>query len=90
MTASHRRNIRAWLEALRQNPRPFLVTPAKVTCRPGDQLDPVIAPIAVVSVMMSVILTVILHGDIRRIHSPPRMLSYAAQFGGCGRRAAYL
>jgi hypothetical protein len=38
---------------------------------------------------MSVIVTVILHGDIRCIHGPLKMLSDAAQFGRCGRRAAY-
>jgi hypothetical protein len=39
---------------------------------------------------MSVIVTVILHGDIRCIHGPLKMLSDAAQFGRCGRRAAYV
>ena len=34
-------------------------------------------------------MTVILHGDIRRIHGPLTMLSDAARFGRCDRRAAY-
>jgi len=66
MSASHRRDIRSWLEALRQNPHPLLVTPAKVSRRTGDYLDAPIAPSPVVIVMMSVIVTVILHGDFRR------------------------
>jgi hypothetical protein len=66
----HRRDIRARLKALRQNPRPFLITPAQVARRPRDQLDAAIAIIAFATVMMSVIVTVILHGDIRRIPRP--------------------
>ena len=89
MSASDRRNVRAWLEALRQNPRPLLIASAKVTRRPGDQLDSTIAPIAVVMVMMSVTMTVIVHGEVRPIDNPLTMLPDAAQFGRCGRRAAY-
>jgi hypothetical protein len=89
MSASDRRNVRAWLEALRQNPRPLLIASAKVTRRPGDQLDSTIALIAVVMVMMSVTMTVIVHGDVRPIDNPLTMLPDAAQFGRCGRRAAY-
>ena len=85
----HRRDIRARLEALRQNSRPLLITPAQVSRRPGDQLDSAIAIIAFATVSMSVIMTVILHGDIRRIHGPLRMLSDAARFGRCDRGAAY-
>jgi hypothetical protein len=60
-----------------------------VTRRPGDQLDSTIALIAVVMVMMSVTMTVIVHGEVRPIDNPLTMLPDAAQFGRCGRRAAY-
>ena len=67
MPASHGRDIRVRLEALRQNPSPLLVAPAKLTRRPGDQLDAAIAFIAIATVIMSVIVSVILHDEIRRI-----------------------
>ena len=41
--------------------------PAKLTRRPGDQFDTAIALIAIAAVKMSVIVSVILHGKIRRI-----------------------
>ncbi len=82
----HRRDIRARLKALRQNSRPLLITPAHMARRPRDQLDPAIAIIAFATVSMSVIMTVILHGDIRRIHGPLGMLSNAPRFGRCDRR----
>src|SRR5208337_3199729 len=85
----HRCDIRARLKALRQNSRPLLITPAHMARRPGDQLDAATAIIAFATVLMSVIMTVILHGDIRRIHGPLTMLSDAARFGRCDRRAAY-
>jgi len=40
-------------------------------------------------VMMSVTMTVIVHGEVRPIDNPLTMLPDAAQFGRCGRRAAY-
>src|SRR5271163_1694932 len=86
MPTRHRCDIRARLKALRQNSRPLLITPAHMARRPGDQLD---AAIAFATVLMSVIMTVILHGDIRPIHGPLTMLSDAARFGRCDRRAAY-
>jgi len=82
----HRCDIRAWLKALRQNPRPLLITPAQVARRPCDQLDPAIAIVAFATVLMSVIMTVILHGATRRIQGPLRMLSNAARLGRCDRR----
>jgi hypothetical protein len=42
-----------------------------------------------VMVMMSVTMTVIVHGEVRPIDNPLTMLPDAAQFGRCGRRAAY-
>src|SRR5271168_1901743 len=87
MPTRHRCDIRARLKALRQNSRPLLITPAHMARRPGDQLD---AAIAFATVLMSVIMTVILHGDIRPIHGPLTMLSDAARFGRCDRRAAYV
>src|SRR5271155_5208266 len=93
MPTRHRCDIRARLKALRQNSRPLLITPAHMAQRPSDQLDAAIAVVAfatvLMSVLMSVIMTVILHGDIRPIHGPLRMLSDAARFGRCDRRAAY-
>src|SRR5271165_6732347 len=82
----HRRDIRAWLKALRQNPRPLLISPAQVARRPCDQLDPAIAIVSFATVLMSVIMTVILHGATRRIQGPLRMLSNAARLGRCDRR----
>jgi hypothetical protein len=83
----HRCDIGARLEALRQNSRPLLITPAQVARRPRDQLDPAIAIIAIATVLMSVTMTVILHGAIQRIQGPLRMLSDAARLGRCVRRA---
>ncbi len=82
----HRCDIRAWLKALRQNPRPLLIAPAQVARRSGDQLDPAIANTGCATVFVSVIMTVILHGAIRRIQGPLRMLSNAARLGRCDRR----
>src|SRR5271169_1409275 len=89
MPTRHRRDIRAWLKALRQNSRPLLIAPAQVARRPGDQLDSAIAIVAFATVLMRVIMTVILHGAIRRIQGPLRMLSNAARLGRCDRGAAY-
>jgi hypothetical protein len=68
--ARHRRDIRARLEALRQDPVPFLVAPAKVTHWSRNQLHPAITLIAFATVIMSVILSVIIHGKVRRIDNP--------------------
>src|SRR5208283_1779526 len=78
MPTRHRCDIRARLKALRQNPRPLLIAPAHMARRPRDQLDPAIAIVAFATVLMSVIMTAILHGAIRRIQGPLRMLSDAA------------
>ena len=72
MSAGHRRDIRAGLKTLRQNPRPLLLAPAQVTRRPRDHLDPAIALIAFATIIMSVNMTVIVHGDIRRIENQSR------------------
>jgi len=90
MPPSDRRDIRAGLKALRYNSRPLFITSAEAALRPGDQLDTTIALIAFATVLMSIIVTVILHGDIRCIHGPFTMLSDAARFSRCGRRAAYV
>jgi hypothetical protein len=88
--ASHRCDIRARLKALRHDPGPLFLAPAQVTRRPRDYLHPAIALIAFATVIVSVIVSVILHGKIRRIDNPITRLSDVAKFGRWGRRAAYV
>jgi hypothetical protein len=90
MPTSDRRDIRAWLEALRQNSRSLLVTPAQAARRPGDSVRPGGNVHRLCEVLMTVMMTVILHGDIRRRHGSHMSLSGASQFGRSGRRAAYV
>src|SRR5208283_5184769 len=81
-------DVRTRRETLRHYSSALLVAPTPATARSANQLDTAVALVTLATVLMSVLMIVILHGEPRRDLGLPRMLSDAPQIGRWRRRAA--